>query len=154
MFPPSTLKMETVCSFKTLITIYQTTRCHKPEDHSINVHCCENLKSCTYLQPIFLMIHFNITVPSTIWSLKWFLALRYYSEKFYAFIFYSACYTYIQLHIFVSYHRQEYKLKKYVTASLIHRTPILQKGCFIENMSISWNSITWNLFIFPLILML
>jgi hypothetical protein len=32
------LKMEALCSFKTLATMYQTTKCHKAKDHNLNFH--------------------------------------------------------------------------------------------------------------------
>lgn len=38
----------TLCSSETLITIYHTTHSHNPEDYNINVHCCENIKSCIH----------------------------------------------------------------------------------------------------------
>jgi hypothetical protein len=40
----STLKMEAVCSFKTSVNIYRTTRCHIPEARTCHSHHCENLK--------------------------------------------------------------------------------------------------------------
>jgi hypothetical protein len=37
--------METAGSFEILKITYQTARCHNPEDHNINQHGSENLKS-------------------------------------------------------------------------------------------------------------
>lgn len=40
----STLKMEAVCSSKTLINLYQTMQCHIPEDSNFHRRSHENLK--------------------------------------------------------------------------------------------------------------
>jgi hypothetical protein len=39
------LKMEALCSFKTLVSTYRTAVFHKPEDHAQNTQCRENFKS-------------------------------------------------------------------------------------------------------------
>lgn len=41
----STLKMEAAISLQNVVTFYQTTQCHIPEDNAIHIHCHENLKS-------------------------------------------------------------------------------------------------------------
>jgi hypothetical protein len=41
-----TLKEEAVCSFKMLVTIYQTVRHPIPEDSNVCSHYTENLRSC------------------------------------------------------------------------------------------------------------
>lgn len=38
-----TLKMEAPDSYDTLITIYQPTHCHNPDDHSWYLHCHKNV---------------------------------------------------------------------------------------------------------------
>jgi hypothetical protein len=42
---PITLKMEAACSFETSVSAHKTTRCNNPEDHNLNNHSRENLKS-------------------------------------------------------------------------------------------------------------
>jgi hypothetical protein len=42
----SSLKMEAACSSKTLVSAHKTTRCHNPEEHNLNNHRQENLKTC------------------------------------------------------------------------------------------------------------
>jgi hypothetical protein len=37
--------MEAICSFETSVSAYRTTRYRYWEDHSLNSHCCENLKT-------------------------------------------------------------------------------------------------------------
>jgi hypothetical protein len=39
------LKMEAACYSKTSISDYKTTMCHNPEDHNMNIHRRENLKT-------------------------------------------------------------------------------------------------------------
>jgi hypothetical protein len=41
----SILKMEPACSSETSVCAYKTTRRHNPEDHNLNNHCSENLKT-------------------------------------------------------------------------------------------------------------
>jgi len=40
-----TLKMEAVCSSKTIVTIYQSTHCDIPEDLNLHQYQCQNLKA-------------------------------------------------------------------------------------------------------------
>jgi hypothetical protein len=46
-------------SSKTLVSTYQTKCCHNTEDHNLNPHCCENLRSHTRKGTIYntMIIH-------------------------------------------------------------------------------------------------
>lgn len=44
----TTLKMEPAGYLKYAVPYYWTIWCHNPEDHNLNIHCCENLKSHTF----------------------------------------------------------------------------------------------------------
>jgi hypothetical protein len=39
--------MEAACFTEIFITTYKTTWCHNPEDHNVDVHHCEIIKSYT-----------------------------------------------------------------------------------------------------------
>jgi hypothetical protein len=41
-----TLKMKAACSFEMSVFTYKTSSYHNQEDHSLNNHCCTNLKTC------------------------------------------------------------------------------------------------------------
>jgi hypothetical protein len=45
-----TLKMVAVCASETLVAIYRTTRCHKPEDHNLSSHLHGNVISQNIIQ--------------------------------------------------------------------------------------------------------
>jgi hypothetical protein len=45
----STVKMKVIRSSETLVTTYKTTLRHNPEDHSLHLHCRENLRSYIHL---------------------------------------------------------------------------------------------------------
>jgi hypothetical protein len=49
-----TLKMEAICSSETLVNTQRTTRHYIPEDCTLHNHRCENLKSYTVREHIFL----------------------------------------------------------------------------------------------------
>jgi flagellar biosynthesis component FlhA len=56
-FPSTTLKKEASCSSETLITLYQSTRCHITEKSKLKEWCCENHKHhfhLTYTPPRFI----------------------------------------------------------------------------------------------------
>lgn len=40
-----TLKKEMINLTEILVTSYKITRCHNPEQHNLNLHCLENLRS-------------------------------------------------------------------------------------------------------------
>jgi hypothetical protein len=40
-----TLKMEAICSSRMSVSLHQSTQHYIPEDRSLHIHCCENLKS-------------------------------------------------------------------------------------------------------------
>jgi hypothetical protein len=42
---PSTLKLEAVLPFETLVNFYQSTWCYTPEGSPLHSHRCDNLKS-------------------------------------------------------------------------------------------------------------
>lgn len=46
--PPYAMKMEAAVPFETLVPVYQTTRCHIPDDCNPNIHNCENVKFLLY----------------------------------------------------------------------------------------------------------
>jgi hypothetical protein len=43
------LKMKTLCTSASLVPIYETTQCQKPEDRNMHLQRSENLRSCTRL---------------------------------------------------------------------------------------------------------
>jgi hypothetical protein len=47
--PFSLLKMEAVYSSETLVTTYQTTRCHAPEEYNMNLHSHQNFEYRTFI---------------------------------------------------------------------------------------------------------
>jgi hypothetical protein len=56
------LKMETVCFSKMLVSAYESTRRHNPEQHC-HPHCCENSKS--HIGISMFRVKFNLCCLST-----------------------------------------------------------------------------------------
>lgn len=56
-FKVSTIKKEAVGLVETLVTIYKTKRCHKPEDLSFNYYSRENFKNTWNIFNITIMVH-------------------------------------------------------------------------------------------------
>jgi hypothetical protein len=60
------LKVEAAFSPETSVNVYQTTRCHIPEDRSLHRHRCENLRSKTQCLCLFLpkVIFMSVTIST------------------------------------------------------------------------------------------
>lgn len=86
-------KMETTCSSRTLVTIYQTRWCHIPEECNLDTHSHEN-----HMSHIFKN-HVKAIIPSISWSSKWSLPFRFSNQNT-ACIFhpFHECYTCNQSH--------------------------------------------------------
>lgn len=53
-------------SSKTMVTTYNTTHCHTPEDHSPHFHCHENLKSDMHIKIFIIKVHFTFELRNAL----------------------------------------------------------------------------------------
>jgi len=74
-----TLKMEAPDFWETLITIYKTTHCHNPDDHSWYFHCHKNV-SCLLINTASLNAYLCTQITHSLLCLILSLKLPYFSQ--------------------------------------------------------------------------